>query len=149
MDQFIAFFSVEEVSLTLLPVGFEGYQHLYQIGVILQLRVHDLYIIVVFLHQFAETLKCLFDFLSQGPHRLTLTWRDPPNDPFRCRQDFYAEVISTSALRIRYAIDLTNNFYQFRPCLVVLVVIHHNFSFDFFFVLQSRQRLLHLDCFGE
>lgn len=66
---------VHKVGQSLRPAGFELAQNIHQLVVVLQLRVNNLDILIVFPQQRSEFLKYFFDAIGQVSDRVRLCGR--------------------------------------------------------------------------
>ena len=70
-----------------LPIVFERVKRLYQLWVVLQLRIHNLDVLSVLSEQHPERVEALLDRLSECADRLRLGRTYTPHDAFCALQD--------------------------------------------------------------
>jgi hypothetical protein len=106
-----AFLFVDEVGQTLRPCVLKLYQHFYELHVVLQLRIHHLYVLFVFSEQVSKVLERVFYLLSQVADSFRLERRHLSESILCIRQDLNTQIVSSHSFRIRHRVYLSKDFH--------------------------------------
>lgn len=149
MNKLVTLFAIHEVRQTLRPRVLKFNQDFYQLYVVLKLWVHHLDVLLILLQQGSKIGKCFLYTLGQSAYSLGLVGADPSEDTFCGHQNVVFEVITTHTLWIRDRVDLSKNFNELSPLIVVLWGVHHNSTPCLLPLLDARQILFGIDGLGD
>ena len=98
VEQLVAFFVIDEVGQTLAPTVFEFNENFYKFDVVLELRIDNFNILLVFSKKIFEILEGLLYAFCQVADSFRLSWANSSVNSFCCLQDLVTKVVPSHPL---------------------------------------------------